>query len=143
MQLGAYIKGYRCISPCLSRLLPGRTLPSPALANGEGRGVDTLVKNCRYMRRDVDRAASLRTTLYQGCSFVRPSPPDPSLALRMTEKALCTRSFAAARNDRKTLCIRFFAAAQNDRKTFCIRFFADAQNDSRPKFGMTGKDMCR
>ena len=61
MPLGAYIKGYRCISPVLHLPLPGRTLSSPALANGKGRGADILRENCRFMRRDVDRAASLRT----------------------------------------------------------------------------------
>ena len=94
---GAYIKGRPRISPILPRAQPGRTLSSPALANGEGRGTDILGENCRFMRRDVDKAASLRTdpsiyALYgiicaqrrqsgnvsahghiKGCSFGRPS----------------------------------------------------------------------
>ena len=78
------------------------------------------------MRRDVDKTASLRTVLsiyalygiisaqrrqsgnvsahrvhIRGCSFGRPSPPDPSLTLRMTGKTSCTRSFADAQDDRK------------------------------------------
>ena len=50
MPLGAYIKGYRCISPVLHLPLPGRTLSSPALANGKGREADILRENCRFMR---------------------------------------------------------------------------------------------
>ena len=78
------------------------------------------------MRRDVDKTASLRTVpsiyaLYgiisaqrrqsgnvsahrvhiRGCSFGWPSPPDPSLTLRMTGKTSCTRSFADAQDDRE------------------------------------------
>ena len=41
MPPGAYIEGYRRISPILHRPLPGRTLSSQVLANGEGRGADT------------------------------------------------------------------------------------------------------
>ena len=37
----------------------------------------------------------------RGCSFGWPSPPDPSLTLRMTGKTSCTRSFADAQDDRK------------------------------------------
>ena len=61
MPPGAYIEGRPRISPSLPRPLSGMTLSSPALANGEGRGADTFVENCRFMRRDVDKAASLRT----------------------------------------------------------------------------------
>ena len=63
MPLGAYIEGQRCISPVLHLPLPGRTLSSQVLANGEGRGADTFVENCCFMHRDVDRGASLRTDL--------------------------------------------------------------------------------
>ena len=102
MPPGAYIEGQRCISPALPWPLSGRTHPSPALANGESRGADTFVENCRFMRRDVDKAASLRTDhsiyalygiicaqrrqsgnvsahrlLIKGCSFGRPSEKIP------------------------------------------------------------------
>ena len=50
--------GIRC--PILPRPLCGRLLSSRVLANGEGRGAD-IVENCRLMRRDAARSASLRT----------------------------------------------------------------------------------
>ena len=68
MPLGAYIEGYRRISPVLPRPLSGRTLSSPALTNGEDRRADILVENCRFMRRDVSPAASLRTGSLSGAA---------------------------------------------------------------------------
>ena len=89
----------------------GADAVSACIGKRESRGTDIFGESCRFMRRDVDKTASLRTypsiyALYgiicaqrrqsgnasahrlhiKGCSFGRPSPPDSSLALRMTEK---------------------------------------------------------
>ena len=63
MPPGAHITDRSRISPVLPRPLSGRLLSSQALANGEGRGADSFVGNCRLMRRDVGITASLRTDL--------------------------------------------------------------------------------
>ena len=96
MPPGAYITDRSRISPVLPRPLSGRLLSSQALANGEGRGADSFVGNCRLMRRDAVLSTSLRTDLicsvwhhlcaeasvrqrlcalasYKGCCFGRPS----------------------------------------------------------------------
>ena len=61
MPPGAHITDRSRISPVLPRPLSGRLLSSQALANGEGRGADSFVGNCRLMRRGVSPATPLRT----------------------------------------------------------------------------------
>ena len=148
MPLGAYVEGYRRISLVLARSLPERTLSSQALANGEGRGTDILVENCRFMRRDVDRAASLRTdpsiyALYgiisaqrrqsgnasahrvhiKGCSFGR-SPVTIDAAVRRSEG-----SGAPHRISAKGFRYQILRFAQNDREGVLYQILRFAQND--------------
>ena len=148
MPPGAYIEGYRRISPILHRPLPGRTLSSQVLANGEGRGADTFVENCRFMRRDVYRAASLRTdpsiyALYgiigaqrrqsgnasahrlhiRGCSFGRSSVTIDA-AVRRSEG-----SGAPHRLSAKGFRYQILRFAQNDREGVLYQILRFAQND--------------
>ena len=69
MPPGAHITDRSRISPVLPRPLSGRLLSSQALANGEGRGADSFVGNCRLMRRGVSPATPLRTGFIQRMLF--------------------------------------------------------------------------
>ena len=131
MPPGAYITDHRRISPILHRPLPGRTLSSQVLANGEGRGADILRENCRFMRRDVDRAASLRTypSIYALYGIIcaqrrqsgNASAHDP-ISKDAVSDGLRNRFLAAARND-----IRQRLGMTG--RTVCTRLFADAPLD--------------
>ena len=100
MPLKAYTKG----RPRISRHLHRDMHPDDATGSvyhGSPAHISRHGELLFYAQRRGFIDVSAHRVHIRGCSFGRPSPPDPSLTLRMTGRTFCTRSFAGAQDDRE------------------------------------------